>query len=235
MVYTVNGKEHKSSWIAALSRWNAGKGVWCTPRKGTPEHTQVKAIQTSMMRNGPPPRPKSAQGMSGAGLLGRIDRPSTAPLPSPRAWEYRNVPMATVGGTGTAVPMATVVGTVVSQPPKAKKRAGLLPSVTSVKLPSVMSVAEVVDESDANGPWEDVGNTIQMVDEKNMTYDQHREGGRFTEARMMSALAKKVERKAWRKRQKKKYGVVREYGERAPIRKKSRPVTRKIKKLVRGK
>ena len=227
MVYIVNGREHKSSWIAALSRWNAGKDVWCTPRKGTQNYAQVKAIQSSMMRKGPPPRPKSAQGMSGAGLLGRIDRPSTAPLPSPQAFEYRNVPMATVGGMGTAVPMATVVGTVVSQPPKAKKRATLLPSV--------MSVAEVVDESDANGPWEDVGNTIQMVDKKNMAYDQHREGGQFTEARMMSALAKKVERKAWRKRQKKKYGVVREYGERAPIRKKSRPVTRKIKKLVRGK
>ena len=227
MVYSVNGKEHKSSWIAALSRWNAGKGVWCTPRKGTPEHAQVKAIQISVMRKGPPPRPTSAQGISGAGLLGRIDRPSMAPLPSPRAFEYRNVPMATVGGRGTAVPMATVVGTVVSQPPKAKKRAALLPSVTSVKLPSVMSVAEVVDESDANGPWEDVGNSMAGMEAK--------EGGRFREAQMMSALAKKVERKAWRKRQKKKYGVVREYGERAPIRKKSRPVTRKIKKLVRGK
>ena len=207
MVYTVNGKEHKSSWIAALSRWNAGKGVWCTPRKGTPEHAQVKAIQSSMMRKGPPPRPKSAQGMSGAGLLGRIDRPSTAPLPSSQAWANRNP---------VVVQEAREVA---SQPPKPKKRAILLPSVTDV--------AEVVDESEANGPWEDVGSRMDGMEAK--------EGGRFREAQMMSALAKKVERKAWRKRQKKKYGVVREYGERAPIRKKSRPVTRKIKKLVRGK
>ena len=194
MVYIVNGREHKSSWIAALSRWNAGKDVWCTPRKGTQNYAQVKAIQSSMMRKGPPPRPKSAQGMSGAGLLGRIDRPSTAPLPSPQAFEYRNVPMATVGGTGTAVPMATVVGTVVSQPPKAKKRA--------IKL---ASVADVVDESDANGPWED-------VDE------------RSNQQRQFQDVTKRLQSKTWRNQQIRKYGKVREYGKRAPIKKKRRRV-----------
>lgn len=231
MVYTVAGKEHKSSWIAALSRWNAGKGVWCTPRKGTPEHAQVKAIQSSMMRKGPPPRPKSAAGMSGAGLLGRIDRPSMAPAPSAQAFAnmYRDSDVVAMpkrepaNMTAQYVTLESTKERPASEvkwapPPKAKKRAVLT---------SVMDVAEVVDESDANGPWEDVGNRMDGMEAK--------EGGRFKEAQMMSALSKKVQRKEWRKRQKKKYGTVRKYGERADIRKKSRPVTRKINRLVRGK
>ena len=104
------------------------------------------------------------------------------------------------------------MGTVVSQPPKQKKRAVLLPSV-----------ADVVDESEANGPWEDVEQMGDMA----------KVGGRFVEGQMMSALAKKVKVKEWRKRIKGKYGTVREYGQRAPIKKKSRPVTRKLGKLVR--
>ena len=104
---------------------------------------------------------------------------------------------------------------VYAPPPKQKKRAVLLPSVTDV----------AIDESEANGPWDDVEQMGDMA----------KVGGRFKEGQMMSALSKKVQRKEWRKRQKKKYGTVRKYGERADIRKKSRPVTRKIKKLVRGK
>ncbi len=225
MVYTVNGKEHKSPWIAALSRWNAGKDVWCTPRKGTPEYAQVRAIQDRMTRNAPPPRPKSAQGMSGAGLLGRIDRPSTAPLPSKQAFYDRDVlamPTREPAMRTATAQYVTLESTkerstrevVYAPPPKQKKRAVLLPSV-----------ADVIDESEANGPWEDVE---QMGEHAKV-------GGRYIEGEMMSALVKKVKRKEWRKRMKKKYGTVRKYGERAPIKQKSMPVTRKIKKLVRGK
>ena len=78
------------------------------------------------------------------------------------------------------------------------------------------SVADVVDESDANGPWEDVGLTGDV--------DAAREGGRFSEAKMMSALAKKVNVNNWRKKQIRKYGKVREYGKRAPIKKKRKRV-----------
>ena len=34
-------------WIDALKLWNkAHGGSWCVPRKGTPEHTEVKAIMS---------------------------------------------------------------------------------------------------------------------------------------------------------------------------------------------
>ena len=207
MVYTVAGKEHKSSWIAALSRWNAGKGVWCTPRKGTPEHAQVKAIQSSMMRKGPPPRPKSAAGMSGAGLLGRIDRPSMAPAPSARAFAnmYRDsdvVAMPKREPANMTAQYVTLESTkerparevAWAPPPKAKKRAVML-----------TSVADVVDVSDANGPWED-------VDE------------RSGQARAFDTVTKRLRSKEWRKQQIRKYGKVREYGKRASIKKKRKRV-----------
>lgn len=37
------------TWIAALKEWNAGKGTWCIPRKGTEGHAEVVAI----MKGGP--------------------------------------------------------------------------------------------------------------------------------------------------------------------------------------
>jgi hypothetical protein len=37
-----------SSWILALKEYNAKKGTWCMPRKGTAEHAEVKAIMEKM-------------------------------------------------------------------------------------------------------------------------------------------------------------------------------------------
>ena len=31
-------------WIEALKKFNAGKGEWCVPRKGTREHKEVLSI-----------------------------------------------------------------------------------------------------------------------------------------------------------------------------------------------
>ena len=32
------------SWITGLKEWNAGKGTWCVPKKGTTGHAEVMAI-----------------------------------------------------------------------------------------------------------------------------------------------------------------------------------------------
>ena len=31
-------------WIEALKKFNAGKGEWCVPKKGTPEHEEVLSL-----------------------------------------------------------------------------------------------------------------------------------------------------------------------------------------------
>lgn len=175
MVYAVDGKEHKSSWIAALSRWNAGKGVWCTPRKGTPEHAQVKAIQNSMTRNGPNMyRDSEVVAMPKREPAMRTATAQYVTLESTKERPAREVAWA--------------------PPPKAKKRAVML-----------TSVADVVDVSDANGPWED-------VDE------------RSGQARAFDTVTKRLRSKEWRKQQIRKYGKVREYGKRASIKKKRKRV-----------
>lgn len=32
------------SWVSGLKEWNAGKGTWCIPKKGTKEHAEVMEI-----------------------------------------------------------------------------------------------------------------------------------------------------------------------------------------------
>lgn len=51
-----------SRWTDALKQYNAGK-MWCVPRKGTPEHAEVKLIM-ERLKNPKPPRklrPKTGQ------------------------------------------------------------------------------------------------------------------------------------------------------------------------------
>lgn len=31
-------------WIDALKKWNEGKGAWCIPKKGTPQHAEVISL-----------------------------------------------------------------------------------------------------------------------------------------------------------------------------------------------
>jgi hypothetical protein len=31
-------------WMEALKKFNAGKGEWCVPKKGTREHVEVRSI-----------------------------------------------------------------------------------------------------------------------------------------------------------------------------------------------
>jgi hypothetical protein len=206
MVYTVDGREYKSPWIAALSRWNAGKGVWCTPRKGTAEYAQVRAIQDRMTRKGAPPRPKSAQGMSGAGLLGRIDRPSTAPWPSAKAFAdmYRDGDVVAMPKREPAMRTLQYV-TLESTKERPASEVVWAPPPKQKKKILLTSVADVVDTSDANGPWED-------VDE------------RSSQAKQLEMVTERLRSKEWRGQQVRKYGKVREYGKRAPIKKKRKRV-----------
>jgi hypothetical protein len=51
------------SWVAALKKYNEGKGKWCVPRKGTPEHAEVMALM----------------GKPAAGGAGRSPSPSPEP------------------------------------------------------------------------------------------------------------------------------------------------------------
>lgn len=35
-----------NSWIDALKKWNAGKDMWCLPKKGTKDYDEVKALMS---------------------------------------------------------------------------------------------------------------------------------------------------------------------------------------------
>ena len=37
-----------NKWILALKKWNSGKSKWCVPKKGTPEHAEVRKIMDEM-------------------------------------------------------------------------------------------------------------------------------------------------------------------------------------------
>lgn len=47
------------SWVSALKEWNAGKGTWCIPKKGTDAHAEVLAI-IQRQKTTPPPAPPPA-------------------------------------------------------------------------------------------------------------------------------------------------------------------------------
>jgi hypothetical protein len=43
------------SWLSGLKEWNAGKGTWCIPKKGTQGHVEVMAIINSKKSVKPSP------------------------------------------------------------------------------------------------------------------------------------------------------------------------------------
>lgn len=40
----------QSTWMLALKQWNAGQSAWRMPRRGTPEHAEVKALQEQLLQ-----------------------------------------------------------------------------------------------------------------------------------------------------------------------------------------
>lgn len=44
-----------NTWLEALKKYNAGKGAWCLPKKGSDEYNKVKNIQNSISK---PLKPK---------------------------------------------------------------------------------------------------------------------------------------------------------------------------------
>lgn len=130
------------NYFAALKIYNQGKGSYCSPKKGTPEHAAVLAIQrggaapapsvaVAAMGSAMPPMPSKARiaelKAKGRALIAQRKADALAAMPKPKPPSATGVKMRRSRKTGSEVKLAIQKATDVSDPadPTGGGRGGL--------------------------------------------------------------------------------------------------------------